>query len=101
MRDYLDIEYTKGDKLYVPVEQLDLVQKYIGSEGSSPKVNKLGGNEWIKAKAKARKSINDIAEDLVNLYATRAALKGYKFSKDTQWQKQFEDEFLMMKHQIN
>ncbi|MDD7372237.1 MAG: transcription-repair coupling factor [Sarcina ventriculi] len=93
MRDYLDIEYTKGDKLYVPVEQLDLVQKYIGSEGSSPKVNKLGGNEWIKAKAKARKSINDIAEDLVNLYATRAALKGYKFSKDTQWQKQFEDEF--------
>lgn len=93
MRDYLDIEYTKGDKLYVPVEQLDLVQKYIGTEGASPKVNKLGGNEWIKAKAKARKSINDIAEDLVNLYATRAALKGYKFSKDTQWQKQFEDEF--------
>lgn len=92
-RDYLDIEYTKGDKLYVPVEQLDLVQKYIGSEGNMPKVSKLGGNEWQKAKAKARKSINDIAEDLVKLYATRAALKGHKFAKDTQWQKQFEDEF--------
>ncbi|MGL4741882.1 MAG: transcription-repair coupling factor [Sarcina sp.] len=92
-RDYLDIEYQKGDKLYVPVEQLDLVQKYVGSEGKSPKVNKLGGPEWQKAKAKARKSINDIAEDLVKLYAARKTVKGYKFAKDTHWQKQFEDEF--------
>ena len=92
-RDYLDIVYDKGDKLYVPVDQLDLVQKYIGSEGNTPKINKLGGTEWQKAKAKVRKSINEIAEDLVKLYATRAALKGYKYSKDTEWQKQFEDEF--------
>lgn len=92
-RDYLDIVYDKGDKLYVPVEQLDLIQKYVGSEGKFPKINKLGGTEWQKAKAKARKSINEIAEDLVKLYATRATVKGYKFSKDTQWQKQFEDEF--------
>ena len=92
-RDYLDIVYDKGDKLYVPVDQLDLVQKYIGSEGKSPKVNKLGGNEWKKAKAKARKSINEIAEDLVKLYATRSTLKGYSYSKDTEWQRQFEDEF--------
>lgn len=92
-RDYLDIEYQKGDKLYVPVEQLDLVQKYVGSEGKSPKVNKLGGPEWQKAKAKARKSINDIAEDLVKLYAARKTVKGHKFAKDTAWQKQFEDEF--------
>ena len=92
-RDYLDIVYDKGDKLYVPVDQLDLVQKYIGSEGKSPKINKLGGNEWQKAKAKVRKSINEIAEDLVKLYAARAALKGYKYSKDTEWQRQFEDEF--------
>ena len=92
-RDYLDIIYDKGDKLYVPVDQLDLVQKYIGSEGKSPKVNKLGGNEWIKAKAKVRKSINEIAQDLMKLYATRATMKGHKFSKDTEWQKQFEDEF--------
>ena len=72
---------------------MDLIQKYVGSEGKFPKINKLGGTEWQKAKAKARKSINEIAEDLVKLYATRATVKGYKFSKDTQWQKQFEDEF--------
>ncbi|MBM7833939.1 transcription-repair coupling factor [Clostridium sardiniense] len=92
-RDYLDIVYQKGDKLYVPVEQLDLIQKYIGSEGKTPKVNKLGGTEWQKAKSKVRTSINEIAKDLVKLYATRATLKGYKFSRDTEWQRQFEDEF--------
>ena len=92
-RDYLDIVYDKGDKLYVPVDQLDLVQKYIGSEGNSPKINKLGGAEWQKAKAKVRKSINEIAQDLVKLYATRSTLKGHKFSKDTEWQNQFEEEF--------
>lgn len=92
-RDYLDIVYDKGDKLYVPVDQLDLVQKYIGSEGKNPKVSKLGGAEWQKAKQKVKKSINEIAEDLVKLYAARATLKGYKYSKDTQWQRQFEDEF--------
>lgn len=92
-RDYLDIVYDKGDKLYVPVDQLDLVQKYIGSEGKSPKINKLGGAEWQKAKAKARKSINEIAQDLVKLYATRSTLKGHSFNKDTEWQRQFEDEF--------
>lgn len=92
-RDYLDIVYDKGDKLYVPVDQLDLVQKYIGSEGKMPKISKLGSAEWGKAKAKVRKSINEIAQDLVKLYATRATLKGYKYNKDTEWQMQFEDEF--------
>ena len=92
-RDYLDIVYDKGDKLYVPVEQLDLIQKYVGSEGKKPKVNKLGGAEWQKAKMKVRSSINEIAEDLVKLYAARATLKGHKYAKDTAWQRQFEDEF--------
>ncbi|GKU26140.1 transcription-repair coupling factor [Clostridium folliculivorans] len=92
-RDYLDIEYAKGDKLYVPVDQLDLVQKYIGSEGKSPKISKLGSSDWQKAKAKVKKSINEIAQDLVKLYATRNTLKGHKFSNDTQWQDQFEQEF--------
>lgn len=92
-KDYLELSYTSGDKLFVPVDQLDLVQKYIGSEGKEPKVNKLGGNEWTKAKNKVKKAINEIAEDLVKLYAVRSTLKGYKFSKDTVWQKQFEDEF--------
>lgn len=92
-KDYLDIEYAKSDKLYVPVEQLDLVQKYIGGEGKSPKVNKLGSAEWQKAKAKVRKSINEIAKELVKLYAIRTTVKGHKYSKDTEWQRQFEDEF--------
>jgi transcription-repair coupling factor (superfamily II helicase) len=92
-RDYLDIVYDKGDKLYVPVDQLDLIQKYIGSEGKFPKINKLGSIEWKKAKAKARKSIDEIAQDLVKLYAMRSTVRGHKYPKDTEWQKQFEDEF--------
>lgn len=92
-RDYLNIEYEKQDKLYVPIEQLDLVQKYIGIEGKSPKINKLGGSEWAKVKIKTKKSINEVAQNLVKLYAERSILKGYSFSKDNQWQRQFEDEF--------
>lgn len=92
-RDYLDIVYDKDDKLYVPVEQLDMIQKYIGSEGKTPKVNKLGGSEWQKAKSKVKNSVNQIAQDLVKLYAERSAIKGHKFKKDTEWQRQFEDEF--------
>lgn len=92
-KDYLELSYNSEDKLYVPVEQLDLVQKYIGSEGKVPKVNKLSGSEWAKAKSKVKRAINEIAEDLVKLYAVRSTLKGHKFSKDTVWQKQFEEEF--------
>lgn len=92
-KDYLQLNYEGGDTLYVPVEQLDFVQKYIGSEGKSPKVNKLGGQEWSKTKSKVRSSINEIAEDLLKLYAERATLKGFEYSKDTVWQKQFEEEF--------
>ncbi|NOH15874.1 transcription-repair coupling factor [Clostridium cochlearium] len=92
-KDYLELTYYGDDKLYVPVEQLDIVQKYIGGEGKTPKINKLGNAEWTKTKNKARKSIEEIAEDLVNLYAVRSTLRGYKFSKDTVWQKQFEEEF--------
>ncbi|WP_026881762.1 transcription-repair coupling factor [Clostridium akagii] len=92
-KDYLEVSYSSDDKLFVPVEQLDLVQKYIGSEGNSPKVNKLGGNEWNKAKTKVKKAINEIAEELVKLYAIRSATTGYTYSKDTVWQKQFEEEF--------
>ncbi|KAA8672969.1 transcription-repair coupling factor [Clostridium sp. HV4-5-A1G] len=92
-KDYLELVYESDDKLYVPVEQLDMVQKYIGAEGKTPKINKLGSSEWAKAKKKAKKSIEQIAEDLVKLYAIRSTLKGYRYSKDTVWQKQFEDEF--------
>ncbi|MBY6889731.1 transcription-repair coupling factor, partial [Clostridium botulinum] len=92
-KDYLELIYHSDDKLYVPVEQLDMVQRYIGSEGKKPKVSKLGSSEWTKTKNKVKKSIEEIAEDLVKLYAIRASLKGYKYSDDTVWQKQFEEEF--------
>lgn len=92
-KDYLELSYSGNDTLYVPVEQLDMVQKYIGSEGRAPKINKLGNQEWSKTKSKARKSIEEIAEDLVKLYAVRTTVKGFRFTKDTIWQKQFEDEF--------
>ena len=92
-RDYLHLSYEGEDTLYVPVEQLDFVQKYIGSEGKNPKINKLGGQEWIKAKSKVRNSINEIAEELLKLYAERSTLNGFVYSKDTVWQKQFEEEF--------
>lgn len=92
-KDFLELSYNNGDTLYVPAEQLDLVQKYIGGDGNPPKINKLGSAEWVKAKNKVKKSIEDIAEDLVKLYATRAQIKGHKYTKDTVWQKQFEEEF--------
>jgi transcription-repair coupling factor (superfamily II helicase) len=92
-KDYLDIRYASGDKLYVPVDQLDLVQKYIGTEGKIPKVHKLGGSEWVKAKARVKESIKEMADDLVKLYAVRQQVTGHSFSPDTMWQKQFEEEF--------
>lgn len=92
-KDYLVLQYKGGDTLYVPVEQLDMVQKYIGSEDAPPKLYKLGGTEWVKTKNKVRESIKEMAEDLVSLYALRSTLKGHAFSSDTTWQKQFEDEF--------
>jgi transcription-repair coupling factor (superfamily II helicase) len=92
-KDYLQLTYDNGDMLYVPVDQLDLVQKYIGQEGKKPKINKLGGSEWAKAKIKVKRSIEEIAEDLVKLYAMRSTIKGHSYKKDTVWQKQFEEEF--------
>lgn len=92
-KDYLVIMYQGGDTLYVPVEQLDMVQKYIGDVENPPKVNKLGGAEWIKTKKKVKESVKEMAKDLINLYAYRSASEGYAFSKDSLWQKQFEDDF--------
>ncbi|MDL2311142.1 transcription-repair coupling factor, partial [Peptostreptococcaceae bacterium OttesenSCG-928-C18] len=93
-KDYIVIQYKGNDRLFIPTDQMNLVQKYIGGEASRPKINKLSGTEWQKAKYKAKKAIEEIAEDLVELYAKRLELKGYKFSKDTEWQKEFEDSFI-------
>lgn len=93
IRDYLKIIYAGGDTLFVPVEQLDLVQKYVGPTDNPPKLNKLGGSEWIRAKRKAKKAVEDIAKDLIKLYAKRQIAKGHAFSPDTPWQKEFEEQF--------
>ncbi len=92
-KEYFKIAYLGEDFLYVPTDQMDIIQKYMGSEGIPPKLNKLGSVEWAKTKARTRKSIEDMAEDLLELYAEREKTKGFKFSKDTDWQKQFEDLF--------
>lgn len=92
-KDYIHIKYEGSDKLYVPVEQIDQVQKYVGSEGKEPKVYKLGGNDWKKVKRKVESSVQDIADDLIKLYAEREASKGYAFSPDGDLQREFETAF--------
>jgi transcription-repair coupling factor (superfamily II helicase) len=92
-KDYLHIRYQGTDKLYVPVEQIDLIQKYVGSEGKEPKIYKLGGNDWKKVKKKVQSSVQDIADDLIKLYAEREASRGYAFSPDGDMQREFEASF--------
>ncbi|MBD2848309.1 transcription-repair coupling factor [Paenibacillus sp. IB182496] len=92
-KDYLHILYAGGDKLSVPIEQIDLIQKYIGSEEKEPKVYKLGGNEWTRVKNKVRSSVQDIADDLIKLYAERESSPGFRFGKDTPYQQEFEGLF--------
>lgn len=92
-KDYLHIRYRADDKLYVPVDQIDLIQKYVASEGKEPKLHKLGGAEWKKTKAKVTSAVQDIADDLIKLYAKREAEKGYAFAPDTDEQRSFEENF--------
>jgi transcription-repair coupling factor (superfamily II helicase) len=92
-KDYIHIQYQGSDTLYVPVEQIDQVQKYVGSEGKEPKIYKLGGSDWKKVKKKVESSVQDIAEDLIKLYAEREASKGYAFSPDGDMQREFEAAF--------
>ncbi|WP_050613574.1 transcription-repair coupling factor [Bacillus testis] len=92
-KDYLNISYQGSDQLYVPVDQIDLVQKYVASEGKEPKLYKLGGSDWKRVKNKVQKSVQDIADDLIKLYAEREASKGYAFSPDGDMQRDFEMAF--------
>ena len=92
-KDYMKISYRDGGSLFVPVNQMDMVQKYIGTGAAAPKLNKLGGQDWAKAKAKARKAVQIMAEDLVALYAKRVAAKGHVYGLDTVWQREFEENF--------
>lgn len=92
-RDYITITYQHGDQLFVPADQLKLVQKYVASEGKRPHVNKLGGSEWAKTKSRVQSKVEDIADELIDLYAKRESEKGFAFSKDDDLQRQFEDAF--------
>ena len=90
-REYLVIEYAKGDRLYVPSDQVDLVTKYVG--GEAPKLNRLGSGEWTKTKRRVRRRVRDVAKELVKLYSARLHAKGFAFGSDTPWQRELEDSF--------
>jgi transcription-repair coupling factor (superfamily II helicase) len=92
-KDYIKINYKDDDVLYVPTNSLDNIRKYIGSEKTAPKVNRLGSKDWEKAKEKVKNNLREVAEELINLYAKRQKMQGFAFSKDTPWQKEFEDSF--------
>ena len=92
-KDYIKIKYKNNDMLYVPTNNLDNVRKYIGGGDSAPTLNRLGSKEWSNTKAHVKKNLKEVAKDLIELYAKRQKIKGYAFSKDTDWQKQFEEEF--------
>ena len=92
-KDYLHIKYGGDDKLFVPTDQVGLLQKYIGSEGDVPRLHRMGGTEWVKAKARAKKSVEDIAKKLIEIYAKRRQATGFAFSPDDATQRDFEDAF--------
>ncbi|WP_182909733.1 transcription-repair coupling factor [Microbispora sp. H13382] len=90
-REYLVIEYAKGDRLYVPTDQLDEVTRYVG--GEAPTLNRMGGADWAKAKTRAKKAVREIAGELIRLYSARMASPGHPFAPDSPWQREMEDAF--------
>lgn len=92
-KDYLHIKYGGEDKLYLPVDQVHMLQKYIGAEGAVPELHHMDGGKWNRQVSRAKKAVEDIAEELIALYAARQKAKGYAFSPDTVWQQEFEDAF--------
>lgn len=92
-KDYLLVRFAGKDKLYVPTDQIDLLQRYVGLDDQEPKLSKLGGGEWARVKKRVKESVQQMAEGLIKLYAEREAMPGYAYPKDTPWQKEFEDAF--------
>ncbi|MCD7745461.1 MAG: transcription-repair coupling factor [Lachnospiraceae bacterium] len=92
-KDYMKIEYAGGSNLYVPATQLDVIQKYADGDSKTPKLNKLGTQEWNRTKSKVRTAVREIAQDLVKLYAERQRKDGFTYSEDTVWQREFEEMF--------
>lgn len=91
--EFMVLEYAEGARLYVPLTRLDLVQKYRSSEGVKPVLNRLGTQQWQKTKARVKKAMKDMAEELLKLYAARKTAQGHAFAPDTEWQREFEDAF--------
>lgn len=92
-KDYLELLYEGKDKLYIPVEKIELISKYTGKEGMVPKIHKLGGTEWAKTKLRVRNKVKEIAADLIRLYASREMQEGFAFVRDNELQELFENEF--------
>ncbi|MDO8587661.1 MAG: transcription-repair coupling factor [Armatimonadota bacterium] len=92
-RDYLLLEYAGEDKLYVPSDQIDRVQKYIGAEGQPPQVHRLGGGEWARTTRRVKQAVREMARELIDLYAWRQSAGGYSFGPDTPWQQEMETAF--------
>ena len=93
IRDYINIDYAGGGKLFIPVEQLSLIGKYSNKDSRPPKLNKLGGETWNKTRSRVKSHIDNLADELIQLYAIRNSKKGYAFSDDTVWQREFEELF--------
>ncbi len=92
-KDYMKISYAGGGNLYIPATQLDLIQKYASADAKTPKLNRLGGQEWHKTKTRVRSAVKEIAKDLVELYAARQEQQGFVYGQDTVWQREFEEMF--------
>ena len=92
-KDYIKVKYKDDDILYIPTNSLDNIRKYIGSGDSAPRLTRLGGKEWSNTKNKVKSNLREVARELIELYAKRQKMVGYAFSKDTSWQKEFEDDF--------
>ena len=92
-KDYLEVLYQGTDKIYIPVEKIDLLSKYSGKEGAAPKINKLGGSDWKKTKARVKSKVNDMADQLLALYAERESRRGFAFSADCDMSIDFERDF--------
>ena len=92
-KDFIKIEYRDGDEIFIPVDQINRVQKYIGHKGRIPRIDRLGSGTWKKIKDHVKKSVKNLAKDLMEIYSIRASQKGYSFSRDTEWQYEFESGF--------
>ena len=93
IKDYIKIKYKNDDVLYIPTNDLDMIRKYIGGDKIQPKINRLGSKEWENTKTRVKNNLREVAKELIELYAKREKLQGFRFSKDTPWQSEFEGKF--------